>query len=58
MVDLLTVAEFAKKVGKSTGALYADIARGVWPHIKIGRRIYFRADTLERYIAAHERGPK
>ncbi len=55
MTDLLTVSDFARKIGKTERAVYADISRGRWPTVKIGRRVFFRPDTLERFIAAHER---
>jgi hypothetical protein len=55
MTDLLTVQDFARKIGKSDRALYADIARGRWPTVKIGRRVFFKPETLDRFITAHER---
>jgi predicted DNA-binding transcriptional regulator AlpA len=42
-------------VGKTRRAVYADISRGKWPYVKLGRRVYFRSSALEKLIAAHER---
>lgn len=55
MTDLLTVPDLARMTGRSERAVYADLSRGKWPHVKIGRRVFFRAETVERFIAAHER---
>ncbi len=55
MTDLLTVQMLAKMTGKTERAIYADLARGKWPHVKLGRRVFFRPETVERFIAAHER---
>ena len=55
MTDLLTVQMLAKMTGKTERAIYADLARGKWPVVKIGRRCFFRPETIERFIAAHER---
>jgi len=54
MSNLLTVSELARKVGKTEQAIYADLARGKWPHVKIGRRVFFRLETIEAFIEAHE----
>ena len=55
MTALLTVQMLAKMTGKSERAVYADLARGKWPHIKLGRRVFFRPETIERFLDAHER---
>ena len=54
MTELLTVQMLAKMTGKTERAIYADIARGKWPHVKLGRRVFFRPETVERFIQAHE----
>lgn len=57
MTDLLTVQMLARMTGKSERAIYADLARGRWPHVKIGRRVFFKADTIERFLQTHEVEP-
>lgn len=54
MQDLLTVQMLARMTGKSERAIYADIARGKWPHVKHGRRVFFRPEAIEKFLAAHE----
>jgi len=54
MHELLTVPDLAKLTSRSTRAVYADIARGKWPVVRLGRRVFFRPATVEAFIAAHE----
>jgi hypothetical protein len=54
MTDLLSVQDFARKIGSTPAAVYAAVARQRWPHVKIGRRVYFKTEAVERHIAAHE----
>ena len=55
MESLFTVSQLAKMVGKTPRAVYADISRGKWPYVKLGRRVYFRSSALEQFITDHER---
>lgn len=57
MTELYTVQMLARMTGKSERAIYADLARGRWPHVKIGRRVFFKADTIEAFLKAHEVKP-
>ena len=58
MGELLTVREFAKRIRKSPKALYADLRRGLWPHSRVGKRIFFDPETVKQYIKDHEVKPK
>jgi len=40
MTDLLTVQMLAKMTGKSERAIYADLARGKWPHVFSSKRFF------------------
>jgi len=54
MDEVLTVAELALKLHKTPQAVYKDVARRIWPHTRIGRRIFFRASEIERFLREHE----
>ncbi len=54
-LELLTVDEMAKLIHKSRKAVYADVARGRWPYIKNGRRVFFNAQSIEHLLTSHER---
>lgn len=51
----ITVAEAAAYLGVSTDTLYDMVRRKEIPHIRIRRRIFFRRDTLDRWLEQMER---
>lgn len=54
-MELLTVDDLTRMTHKSRKAIYADVARGLWPYIKLGRRVFFRPETIDRFLESHER---
>lgn len=55
---LLTKAEVAKILGVKESWLSNEIARGNFPHIRLGRRKYirFRKSHVAKYLEDRERG--
>lgn len=53
MQELLNIAETAQLLRCSRGSIYKRISRRQIPHIRIGRTILFRRQTLEKFLAAH-----
>jgi excisionase family DNA binding protein len=51
---VLTVAETAKVMRVGQRTLYAAIARGEFPHVRIGSRIVVPGAMLERYLAGQD----
>ena len=51
----MTVAEAAAYLGVSTDTIYEMVQRREIPHIRIRRRIFFRRDTLDRWLERMER---
>jgi excisionase family DNA binding protein len=47
---LLTVAQTAELLGRSTLAIYRMVERRQIPYCKVGRRLMFRASELEAFI--------
>ena len=52
-----TVQEAAQKLGVNHKGLYAAIAEGRFPHIKIGRRILISRRILDRILDGEETLP-
>ncbi len=51
----ITVTEAAVYLGVSTDTLYDMARRKEIPHIRIRRRIFFRWDTLDRWLREQEK---
>jgi excisionase family DNA binding protein len=56
--QLHTVTEAARILGLCKRSIGNQVAAGKLGFVKIGRSIRFRAEELERFIAAHEVKPK
>lgn len=54
--DVLTVPEAAALLRVSTDTLYAAVGRGEVPHRRVGRRILFSRQALNRWLG-HPEGP-
>ncbi|WP_325053153.1 helix-turn-helix domain-containing protein [Paenibacillus algicola] len=52
----LTVAETAEKLKVSTSTVYAMTRKKQIPHFRIGQKIFFRDDALEKWITHLEVG--
>lgn len=50
----LTVVEVAEYLGISKDLVYMMVREKQLPHVKLGRRILFKIDSVERWLAALE----
>ena len=51
---LLTAPEVAGLLGMRTDFVYALARRGEIPHLRFGRSLRFRAETIERWLEEKE----
>lgn len=55
---LLKPTQAAETLGISTRQLWRLKASGAIPHVRIGRAVRFRPETLRRWLASQEQGGK
>lgn len=53
---LLTAEEVADRLGVSRSWVYAAVRSGEIPHLKLGRYVRFRPETIDAWLADIERG--
>jgi len=53
---LLTADDVAGMLGMGTDWIYAQVRAGRIPHVKLGRCVRFRAESIEQWVRDHERG--
>jgi excisionase family DNA binding protein len=53
---LLTAEEVAEIIGMRVDYVYALSRRGQIPHLRFGRTLRFRAEAIEAWLGAAERG--
>ena len=53
---LLTADEVAEIIGMRVDYVYALSRRNRIPHLRFGRTLRFRADAIDRWLRAEERG--
>ena len=53
---LLTAKEVAEMLGMGKDWLYGEVRAGRIPHVRLGRYVRFRRETLQRWLAEIERG--
>jgi excisionase family DNA binding protein len=53
---LLTADEVAEIIGMRVDYVYALSRRGQIPHLRFGRTLRFRAEAIEAWLGAAERG--
>lgn len=51
----LTVREAAERLGVHPDTIYAMVQQRQIPHVRVRRRILFRAETLEQWMTQQER---
>jgi excisionase family DNA binding protein len=56
--SLLTASDVAAILQVPVSWIYAEARAGRIPHVTLGRYRRFRAEAIEEWIAAAERGPK
>lgn len=47
-----TAEELARMLGTTRKAIYAQVAAGRIPHMRIGRRVLFPVGDVERWLAS------
>lgn len=58
--DVLHVPELARKLGRTEASIRSSVNRGgedLPPRLMIGRRLAWRAVTVEQWLAAREQKP-
>ena len=53
---LLEADEVARYLGMRTGWVYLEVRAGRLPHIRLGRAVRFRQESIDAWIEARERG--
>jgi excisionase family DNA binding protein len=54
MSALLTADQVAADLGVSKDWIYAEVRAGRIPHVRLGRNVRFRADSIDQWIAELE----
>lgn len=55
-VNLITVAELAKKLGLPISRVRYEVFKGTIPYIKIGRSVRFNLDEINLWISKKRKG--
>ena len=56
MSTLLTAEDVAAMLGMGTDWIYAQVRADRIPHVRLGRFVRFRAESIEQWICELERG--
>lgn len=54
---LLEADDLARYIGMTTDWIYREVRAGRMPHIRLGRYVRFRRESIDAWLAARERGP-
>jgi excisionase family DNA binding protein len=54
---LLEADDVARYIGMTTDWIYREVRAGRMPHIRLGRYVRFRRESIDAWLAARERGP-
>jgi excisionase family DNA binding protein len=54
---LLEAADVARYIGMTTDWVYREVRAGRMPHIRLGRYVRFRRESIDAWLVARERGP-
>lgn len=54
----IKVAEAAEYIGVSKDTIYKLVRKQEIPHIRLGKRILFRVESLEAWLQEREAGPE
>jgi excisionase family DNA binding protein len=53
---LLEADEVARYIGMTTDWIYREVRAGRMPHIRLGRYVRFRLESIDAWLVARERG--
>ena len=54
---LLEADDVARYIGMTTDWIYREVRAGRMPHIRLGRYVRFRRESIDAWLVARERGP-
>jgi excisionase family DNA binding protein len=54
---LLEADDVARYIGMTTDWVYREVRAGRIPHIRLGRYVRFRRESIDDWLVARERGP-
>jgi excisionase family DNA binding protein len=54
---LLGADDVARYIGMTTDWIYREVRAGRMPHIRLGRYVRFRRESIDAWLVARERGP-
>jgi len=54
---LLEADDVARYIGMTTDWIYREVRAGRMPHIRLGRYVRFRRESIDAWLAGRERGP-
>ena len=56
-VQLLEAEDVARYIGMTADRVYREVRAGRMPHIRLGRYVRFRRESVDAWLASRERGP-
>ena len=54
---LLEAEDVARYIGMTADWVYREVRAGRMPHIRLGRYVRFRRESIDAWLLARERGP-
>ena len=54
---LLEADDVARHIGMTADWVYREVRAGRMPHIRLGRYVRFRRESIDAWLVARERGP-
>jgi excisionase family DNA binding protein len=54
---LLEAEDVARYIGMTADWVYREVRAGRMPHIRLGRYVRFRRESIDAWLVARERGP-
>ncbi len=54
---LLEADDVAQYIGMTTDWIYREVRAGRMPHIRLGRYVRFRRESIDAWLSTRERGP-
>ena len=54
---LLEAEDVARYIGMTADWVYREVRAGRMPHIRLGRYVRFRRESIDAWLQARERGP-
>lgn len=55
--EMFTVKELSNVINIKESTLYSWVSQGNIPHIKLGKKVLFDSDDIEKWMEEHKRQP-